>query len=84
LAGEATLLADGSIEIRIGSRRFAWGVRAAAAGFLPDDAYFGLEPGGKRQITLAPLQRAQASPAAVTVTAINAEGSFKIPIGAAA
>jgi beta-mannosidase len=84
LAGEARLLADGSIEIRIGSRRFAWGVRAAAAGFLPDDAYFGLEPGGKRQITLAPLQRTQASPAAVTVSAINAEGSFKIPIGAAA
>ena len=44
-AAEARVLADGTIEVLLSSRRFAWGVRVAAPGWMPDDAYFGIEPG---------------------------------------
>jgi len=75
LTGESRLLADGAIEMLLSSRRFAWGVRVAAPGFLPDDAYFGIEPGGKRRITLTPMHPEGTPPNSV-VTAVNAEGRF--------
>ena len=47
--------------------------------WMPDDAYFGIEPGGKRRIVLAPLQPGE-TPAEYAVTAINAEGRFRVAI----
>jgi beta-mannosidase len=73
LAAESKLLADGTVEILLTSRRFAWGVRVSVPGFLPDDAYFGIEPGGQRRITLTPV-RPEVAPAGSVVTAMNAEG----------
>jgi hypothetical protein len=47
LAGESTVHVDGTIELILSSRRFACGVRVVVPGFLPDDSYFGVEPGVK-------------------------------------
>ena len=79
LTGESKVHADGTIEVLLSSRRFAWGVRVAVPGFLPDDAYFGIEPGVKRKILLTPI-RAGNPPANLAVTAINAEGRFPVAI----
>jgi beta-mannosidase len=80
MAGETKLHVDGTIELLLSSRRFAWGVRAAVPGFLPDDAYFGIEPGGKRRILLTPVRTGN-TPANLSVTAVNAEGRFPVAIG---
>jgi len=80
LTGETRVHADETIEVHLSSRRFAWGVRVALPGFLPDDAYFGMEPGIKRRILLTPIRTGN-TPANVTVTAINAEGRFPVAIG---
>jgi beta-mannosidase len=81
LQGQAKALAGGAIEMLITTRRFAWGVRATAAGFMPDDAYFGIEPNGKRRIVLTPLQPAEI-PANIAVTAVNAEGRIAVAVEA--
>jgi hypothetical protein len=80
LAGESKVPVDGTIELLLSSKRFAWGVRVAVPGFLPDDAYFGLEPGIKRRILLTPVRTGN-TPANLSVTAVNAEGRFSVPIG---
>ncbi len=66
---------DGSIEIKVQAKRFAWGVRIAAQGYLADDAYFGIEPGGSRRVRLTPIQDKRGKPA---LTAINAEGRWAL------
>jgi beta-mannosidase len=80
LAGESKAHVDGTIELLLSSRRFAWGVRVAVPGFLPDDAYFGIEPGVKRRILLTPVRTGN-TPANLSVTAMNAEGRFAVAIG---
>jgi len=79
MAGQSRILADGTIEVLLSSLRLAYGVRVAAPGFVPDDAYFGIEPGGKRRIVLSPLVLGEA-PATIAVTAINAEGRFPVAV----
>ena len=74
---DARFLDDGTIEILFVARRFAYGVRASARGWTPDDAYFGIEPGVTRRILLRPLLPSHAS-ANITVTAINAEGRLSV------
>jgi beta-mannosidase len=81
LQGQARTLPEGAIELLITTRGFAWGVRATAAGFMPDDAYLGVEPNGKRRIVLTPLQPAQ-KPAIIVVTALNAEGRISVAVEA--
>lgn len=83
LSGHAAMRPGGAIEVLLRSQRFVWGVRLAAPGFLADDAYFGLEPGVPRRIVLAPLLT-EDRPPAITLTALNAEGRFPVPIGEAA
>ncbi|MCU1338401.1 MAG: glycoside hydrolase family 2 protein [Bryobacterales bacterium] len=79
MSAQCRLLADGTIQAVVSSLRFAWGVRVAAPGYLPDDAYFGIEPGRKRRIVLTPLQPRE-TPISVAVTTINAEGRFAIAV----
>jgi len=82
LEGHAHVLPNGGIEVVLTSRRLVWGVRIAAPGFLPDDAYFSIEPGGRRRIVMTP-QKSQTAPASVTVTAMNAEGRLSVEAGRA-
>ena len=70
---------DDTIELSLSSRRLAWGVRAVAPGWLPGDCYFAIEPGGTRRITLKPVAlKHDAPPAAIDITALNAEGRLHI------
>jgi len=55
-------------------------VRVTAPGFLADNAYFGIEPGGQRRIVLYPLQTRGVSPS-IAVTAINAQGRVPVAVG---
>jgi beta-mannosidase len=71
---------DGSIEVLLSSRRFANGVRIMAANAVPDDCYFGIEPGGARKIVLMPMDKGE-PPTGLTVTAANAEGRCTFAIG---
>lgn len=79
MGGHADALPNGGIEVVLTSRRLAWGVRIAASGFLPDDAYFSIEPGGQRRIVMTP-QKAAGPPANLTVTAMNAEGRLSVGV----
>ena len=79
LEGEARLLADGSLEVLLSSRRFAWGVRVGTPGYVPDDNYFSIEPAGKRRVMLAVTNRAEKAPANIAVVAANAEGRVIVP-----
>jgi len=79
LTAEAKALSDGTVEVVLSARRFASGVRISSSGFLPDDCYFGLEPGHKRRITLAPLSPRRA-PANVAVSAVNAQSRLTVPV----
>ena len=45
---------DGTVSVRVRSRRLAYAVRVRAPGFEPHDDAFSLEPGGERLIRLAP------------------------------
>jgi beta-mannosidase len=79
IAAQSRILADGTIAVLLSSRRLAWGVRVTAPGFLADDAYFGIEPGGQRRIVLSPQQLGGAA-ASIAVTAINAEGRVSVAV----
>jgi beta-mannosidase len=76
--GQFQMLAEGKVELLLTASRFAWGVRVASLGFLPDDAYFGMEPGCKRRLVLTPTHSAQI-PENGIVTALNADGSVHVP-----
>ena len=79
MAGRASVLEDGRIEMVLSSRRFAWGVRVSTPGFLPDDAYFGIEPGVKHRVVLTPMQPV-GRPSSLSVTAVNAEGRLPVAV----
>ena len=79
IAVDARFLDDGTIEMLFVAGRFAYGVRAFAPGWMPDDAYFGIEPGVKRRILLHPLLPGEIR-STITVTAINAEGRLAVAI----
>ena len=73
---DITAESGGPDEIVLSAKRFAWGVRVGAPGFLPGDAYFGIEPGGKKRLTLACRDTRQALKP--FVTAVNAEGRLPL------
>jgi beta-mannosidase len=80
ITAESKVPPSGAIEILLHSRRLVWGTRVVAPGFQPDDAWFGIEPGGQRRVVLTPL-RAQALPQNAVVTAVNADGQLLIALG---
>lgn len=79
ISAQGRVMPDGTIEMVVSSRRFLWGVRAAIPGWRPDDAYFGIEPGGKRRVIFRQLRNAKI-PSSITLTAVNAEGHLAIAI----
>lgn len=79
LSAQASLMANGFVEVLLGSRRFANGVRVFSPNMLPDDCYFGIEPGSTRRILLAPSAPVEL-PDRVFVTALNVEGRIAVPV----
>jgi beta-mannosidase len=83
IAAVAQPLGDGTVAILVRSKRFAWGVHVSAPGFRPDDAYFGMEPGGERHVLLTPVKAERIDPRPI-VTAINGEGHVPAALGRSA
>jgi beta-mannosidase len=72
LAAESQRLADGSVDVRLTTTRFAQSVHFDVPGFTPDDEYFHLAPGSARQLRLRP--NADAARYAGSVGALNSHG----------
>jgi beta-mannosidase len=70
---------DGTLEISLTAQRLAWAVRAWVPGFLPDDAYFNLEPQIARNVRFTPIHDLL-RPRNIDVTAANAEGRINIAV----
>ncbi len=52
LTAEARVVADGSAELTVRTRRFAQSIAVEVDGFIPDDDWFHLPPGGQRTLQL--------------------------------
>jgi beta-mannosidase len=74
---------DGAVEVHLGARRFVNGARIAAENALPDDCYFGIEPGGERSVVLKPVNPGEPLKG-LALTAINAVGRIPITVERAA
>lgn len=59
LAASATPRPDGTYALSVRTEQFAQAVHVDAPGFLPDDSYFHLEPGGQRAVLLRPREPAK-------------------------
>ena len=64
--------------LRVTSRRFAYGVRVAVAGWGASDDAFGVEPGHARRVALRPTVGAGEPPTGATLRAINLRGSVHV------
>jgi beta-mannosidase len=83
LAAEAETLADGTVRVRLQSRRFAYGVRLHVAGFTSDDDAFSIEPQGERVVLLRPRELT-GDFSGGALTALNLEGRVRIQVGESA
>ncbi len=79
LAAETTPLADGVLQLDLGSRRLAYGVRIDAPGFLPSDDGFFIEPGGTHSLILRPTGGPHA-PDHGRLSALNMRGHLELPL----
>ncbi len=70
---------DGALELSLTAQRLAWAVRAWVPGFLPDDAYFNLEPRIARNVRFSPIHQLR-GPLNIEVTAANAEGRINVAV----
>jgi beta-mannosidase len=77
LSATACRSADGTLSLRVRSRRFAYGVRVHAPGFTPADDAFSVEPGGERIVALRARAGASAY-AGGALTALNLDGRVRI------
>jgi beta-mannosidase len=71
LEAEASLTADGTVQLCFTTRRLALGVHVEAAGLVASDQYFHLAPGDERIVTLQPLED-RARPWRCVAQALNA------------
>lgn len=75
LHGQLEEVAGGGRCVRVATRRFAYGVRVIADGYVAGDDAFGVEPGHERVIPLTRATPAEALPtAAASLTALNLTG----------
>jgi beta-mannosidase len=79
LAAEAEPLADGTVRVRLQSRRFAYGVRIHVTGFTTDDDAFSIEPQGERVVLLRPRERVRDFSGGA-LTALNLDGRVRIQV----
>lgn len=76
LSYQANLQADGSCLLQLHSKRLAQAVSLQADGWLADDNYFHIAPGIAKTLLLTPEPAARQ--AAISVSALNMQGSLKI------
>lgn len=76
LAATAVPLADGTFALTVTSRRWAHGVVVEVEGFVAEDAWFDVPPGGAHTVVLRPSATATAPRG--TVRALNGEATAKI------
>jgi len=79
LAAEAEPLADGTVRVRLWSRRFAYGVRIHVTGFATDDDAFSIEPEGERVVLLRPRELV-GDFSGGALTALNLDGRVRIQV----
>ncbi|HEY8038813.1 MAG TPA: hypothetical protein VIF15_03435 [Polyangiaceae bacterium] len=80
LEAHADPAGDGGVHVlTVRTKRFAQAVALDVPGYVPDDDYVHLEPGGQRQITLRPVGPAR--PLRGSVQPLNAFASTKIVVG---
>jgi beta-mannosidase len=79
LASEAEALADGTVRVRLQSRRFAYGVRIHVSGFTTDDDAFSIEPQGERVVLLRPREPV-GDFSGGALTALNLDGRVRIQV----
>ncbi len=79
LEAGAELGEDGAAAVRVRSRALAYGVRIRAAGYLPEDDCFTLEPGGEQLVAMRPAAP-QARFTGATLTALNLDGAVNIAV----
>jgi beta-mannosidase len=81
LAARAQMNDDGSAELTVTTRGFAQSISVDVPGFVAQDEYFHLEPGGTRTLRLVP-QSARAVPALRgSVSALNAWTAASLKVG---
>jgi beta-mannosidase len=80
LEAEAAPIGGGALELTLRSRRLAHGVRVKLEGYKPSDDAFSVAPGGERRLSLTPRDPGTAGGGNVTLTALNLEGRFRVPI----
>jgi len=81
LSATATpIAAESAFEVRIATRRFAQSVWIEAEGYLADDAYFHVAPGGGKTILLRRGAHEIDKPLRGRVHALNAHNSAKIEL----
>lgn len=72
LAAQARICDDGSAELRITTRGFAQSVTVDTPGFIAQDEFFHLEPGGARTLRLTPMTPQPVPALRGSVCALNA------------
>lgn len=78
LRADASALADGTLCLRVHSRRLAYGVRIHAPGYVANDDAFSVEPGGTHVVKLTP--RAVGQTFSGALTALNLHGRLAIDL----
>jgi beta-mannosidase len=79
LSARARALPDGAVGLVVESARLAYGVRVEAAGLLPSDDGFFVEPGGTHELTLKPIGQ-NVQPERVRLGAINMDGFVEVAL----
>jgi beta-mannosidase len=79
LTARARTLPDGAVGLVVQSARLAYGVRVEAAGLVPSDDGFFVEPGGAHDLTLKPTGQ-DVEPNKVRLGAINMDGCVEVAL----
>jgi len=79
LRGYAERAGDGSVRVRLQSRRLVWATRVRADGYRSSDDAFCVPPGAEVEIQLRPVG-AEPAGEAVTVAAVNMASRLAIPV----
>lgn len=81
LSASLQLVGEDQAELRLTTRRLAYGVRVSAPGFVADDDAFSVEPGHERRVMLRRRSAPGPAPPSVptaTVTALNLIGRLAV------